>query len=355
MAASNLPRIRAVCKILVGGEDVTDRMAPHLLQLVISLYTGKGDQCQIELDDRDASLRVPGQNEPIEILLGWRNQGIVSVFSGFVRDVESAFFRKGGGRILSVEGWGHDQLGDIKTPFKFSMGEGEGGEKVSLEDFLKKAAGFAGVQNIRVHPDLAKIKRDYWHMNESFKNLGARLGEELGGVLSFSGNNAAFTPLMGGFDALGEPMSTVDAKWGDNLIGWRIKPYVSPPDYGKSSGEHFDIGGGIWNLVEKTIGGEGPFSHATATAKRPSPAANEDVAGQQNQGTSDAVNVNRGFGFVIIDGEPVARPGGMCMVTGARPGVDGLYGIQAVEHFYSRAGFTTRVQLWRPRSDGGSG
>ncbi|MCQ4188579.1 hypothetical protein [Methylocystis suflitae] len=146
-------------------------------------------------------------------------------------------------------------------------------------------------------------------------------------------------------------MSTVDAKWGDNLLGWDIKPYVAPPQYGKSSGEHFNIGEGIWNIVEKTIGGEGVFSHADATAKRPSPAPNAQVAEQQNQGTSDAVNVGRGFGFVIIDGEPVARPGGMVNVSGARPGVDGLYGIEIVEHYYARSGFTTRVQLYRPQGE----
>jgi hypothetical protein len=78
----------------------------------------------------------------------------------------------------------------------------------------------------------------------------------------------------------------------------------------------------------------------------PSPAPNAQVAEQQNQGMSDAVNVRRGFGFVLIDGEPVARPGGKLNVTGARPGVDGLYGIEIVEHY-----FTTCVTLYRPQGE----
>ena len=190
-------------------------------------------------------------------------------------------------------------------------------------------------------------------MNESFKNLGQRLATELGGAFSIEQSNAAFLPGLGGFDAMDESLGQVEAVWGDNLIGWRIKPYVAPPQYEKAVSEHFDEGGAIWKIAEKALGlpfsGENsPFGNSNATFRGPSTAPNETVAKQSNSGVDTQSQVAAGTGFVLIDGEPLARPGCMVMIRGARPGVDGLYLASQVEHLYSRTGFTTRIQLERP-------
>ena len=144
--ADQFARMRAICKIEIDGDDVTDRFEPHLLAITIVLYYG-GDRptCDILLDDRDATLRVPGNEAPIVIYLGWRDGEATIVFTGQTSEIESACFRKGGGRTLSVIGAGHSEISKIKSPVRFNMGDGVG-EDIPLKDFLEKAAEQAGVK-----------------------------------------------------------------------------------------------------------------------------------------------------------------------------------------------------------------
>ena len=56
---------------------------------------------------------------------------------------------------------------------------------------------------------------------------------------------------------------------------------------------------------------------------------------------------------VAIEGDTAAIPDGLCIVTGARPGVDGPWRIESVTHSYSRGGgFITQLSLKQPGSGG---
>ena len=58
---------------------------------------------------------------------------------------------------------------------------------------------------------------------------------------------------------------------------------------------------------------------------------------------------------MTIEGSTAAIPDGLCIVTGARPGVDGAYRIKSVTHQYSRGGgFVTSLELIEPRDGAGS-
>ena len=59
---------------------------------------------------------------------------------------------------------------------------------------------------------------------------------------------------------------------------------------------------------------------------------------------------------ITIEGDTGAIPDGLCIVTGARPGVDGSWRIESVTHSYSRGGgFVTQLSLKQPGSAGASG
>ena len=50
----------------------------------------------------------------------------------------------------------------------------------------------------------------------------------------------------------------------------------------------------------------------------------------------------------MINGEPRAKANGFVLLTGVRPGVDGTYYLERVEHLYSRQGYVT----WLANRDG---
>jgi phage protein D len=83
--------------------------------------------------------------------------------------------------------------------------------------------------------------------------------------------------------------------------------------------------------------------------------ANKDEAKSHADSASKEAERNKGGGSVTIIGNINAQPEGMCMVVGARPGVDGAYKIDQVQHELSRSeGFTTRLDLKNPSGDAGS-
>ena len=365
-------RRRAHCQIILAGRDVTIDIEPFLISVQVIWTTRGVSKCVIELDDRDAKLAIPPEGSPISISLGWSPRGpfippvptpipagsdlqlpyegsMVDVFNGEVKSCESGFARRGGGRRLWVEGEVVDTTGPIKQPRASSWGEGEKkdsdggmGKGVQLGQVLQDVAKKAGL-NAAVSPSMSGIERDFWHMNESPMHMFQRLADEVGGRVAYDGKgNVEFTGLN---ETTG---STHDAEWGVNLIAWRIKPFVPRPQYGSSKTNHFNIFGGQWLDTMQSIGGRTPFGGATARFGLPHAAPNKQVGGQWNSGAGEASSSRRAEGWVLMNGEPSIQIRDRINIIGARPGVDGSWFVEEVEHQYSRRGFTTRVDVADP-------
>lgn len=376
-------RRRADVKIVVNGKDVTDPMEPHLISVQVILKDFGPDMANIELDDRDGILPIPRYASTVVISMGWAGSGpslplsqhverlykliipdkyidgspikelpfqasgMQVVFRGQVTSVESGFSRSGGGRRLWIE-CKSALDGDHKSPSLSSIGEGdpdgESGQDVSLTDFLSQVAGNHGL-SFNDGGLGGDIKRKFWLQdNESFSQLGQRLASELGFGFKIVGNTAFLTSR----ESIGTG-PTVEAVWGTNLISWRIKPFSSRPQWSASKQRFFDIWQGLWKTTSKDMSGGLPFGLTEATSSLPSPAPNSQAGQQFNDGMISDSEEGRGTGWVIINGEPAAQPNGACVITGARPGVDGRYKISEAEHNYTRGGgYTSRCQLKRP-------
>jgi hypothetical protein len=74
-----------------------------------------------------------------------------------------------------------------------------------------------------------------------------------------------------------------------------------------------------------------------------------EAQGSANNGAKDAER-EKGGGSATIDGNAAAKPGGVFILMGARPGIDGAYRIEGVEHSYSRSGWTTKLDLKQPQT-----
>ncbi|RZN13905.1 hypothetical protein [Bradyrhizobium sp. Leo121] len=380
-------RRRANVKIVIAGMDITDAMAPYLISVQVLLKDWGPDTANIELDDRNAELPIPRDDEPVKIYMGWAGSGpslplnqhveriykliipdqyvdgspikevpyqasgYQMVFGGIVKSVESGFARAGGGRRLWVECISYNEKGDAKAPSLMTVGQGDSpdgdGQDVSLKDFLGNVMQKNGLTLYAYGVD--DIKRKFWIQdNESPMSLGQRIATELGLSFKIIGNSA----LIGPREQLpnGDLAPTVEAVWGVNLISWRIKPFSGRPQWAGAKQRFFDIWNGMWKSVTKSIGGSVPFGSATAVAMMHGAAPNEQAGQQYNEGMAADSQESRGTGWVIINGEPAAQPNGNVVISGARPGVDGRYAISEAEHNYTRGGgYTTRCNLKRPQ------
>jgi phage protein D len=344
-------RRKAYCVINVAGIDVTNRLDPHLISVVVILRADMYDEAHIEIDDRDGRLPIPPLYAPVEIALGWEHEGARIIFTGTISDIASSFGRKQGGRRLWVEATSVNPNSGVKEPAQFHLGEGappgqQEGQKIPFAQAANEIFGQAGL-SVRMSPRGMGVARDYWYaMNESPMHWGLRLARELGMHFRIVGNEAIFTDMD-------ESFGTLTAKWGEGLISWHIYPFAARGQWGESNTQVYDFAQATWQIIGKAFGGrQAPWSFAEALKTLPHPAPNASVADQDNEGQGENSDSKRGSGHLVINGEPLAKPSMTVEVIGARPGVDGTYNIVEAEHDYSRRGYTTRLEVNQPHFSG---
>jgi len=386
------PRRHAACKIIVHGmQDVTERLNPYLISVqVIDSVEGGHSQAHIELDDRYSELMIPPDNVPLTVMLGWAGEGprvidfgrgansmqdvvaeqaqdemkwggpgLEVVFAGWVSEVESGFGRRGGGRRLWITGTGGNTKGPAKEQQNVTVGEGKkddsaqaGEGKHSLSEIGEKVFGNAGLK-LKLSPGMKAMKRDFWQAaNESAQNFGERIARETGGIFSINNGIATLVGKGEGVNADGVKMFNIEAVWGINLIGWRIKPFSGRAQWGGTSARFFDFNAANWDKIAGEVAGGNPFGGAKAIAQTVGSVIGKVEGGQNNAGMSGDSQSKRGTGWVLLNGEPRAHAHCNVVISNARPGVDGTYYVSEAEHNYTRGvGYTTRcnVQNFQPR------
>lgn len=391
-------RRRAFCLIYVGNRNVTDKLDPYLIsvQVIDRVNPARGfDICNIELDDRDARLAIPQDNELISVWLGWATSGpsidqppiapppgserqlswgnetAYIVFHGYLSSVESGFARKGGGRRMWLEATSADYYKTAKEPMTFASGAGEevdtngnvvqgategvgggigtAGAGIPFRTFIngvnsKGKTGFA----LNISPDVANEMRDRWDQSgESFFHLLDRMAGTLNFRWKAEGKTISIfrDPTTAAFTT-----KTIDAHWGVNLISWRIHPFMARPQFAGAGSQWFDIVNGVLRKNDIRMDSEMPFAGAAALSRLPMLAPNRQVGDQSSNSRNTNSKIQRGQGWAIINGEPQARAASYLNIVGARPGVDGNYFIVEAEHNYIRdGGYTTRCMLEEPR------
>jgi phage protein D len=334
---------QAYYRVTVDGRDITSTIAPLLISLRVSLKSGEnGDTATIELDDRDGQIEFPREGATVNVSLGWESGGGSALFKGKVDDVRSSGSR-GGGRTMTITAKSVDTNSKAKEP------KDEHLDDKTLEDAAKQFSKDTGIENVKIDPKLASIKREWWGMqNESFIHWGHRTAKEVGGSFKIMDDTALFALRNSGKSPGGGTLPTVQAAVGRNLISWDIAPVLGRPRFVKTRAKWFNIKKGLWKKVDVEVEDEG----ATATHSARHTRADEGEA--QNTADSDKSETerNKGEGTVDIDGEASAEPEGTCVVSGARAGVDGPYLIDTVDHDIDRGGgWITRLALKQPKSE----
>lgn len=332
------------CIVRIDGQDVSSDIAPFLTSLSVTDKDGmSSDTCSIELDDRGGLIFLPRVGVKIEILLG--PEGNVSlVFAGVVDEVKSTGDRQGG-RKLTISGKGVDTQGKAKEP-KRKHWDGK-----SVQDVMSDAGKAAGIDSVTVAPALASVTRKYWAMqNESFLHFGERIAREIGGTFKIQNGKAIIAERNGGKSASGADLPTVTARFGDNLISWDLSPSVGRPRYKEVKTRTYDPKSGTWKEQRQQIAD----ADAKATYVDRFPAADEDEAKERAKSHKKDSERGKGGGTITINGSATPQPEGNVILEGARPGIDGTYRIEGVQHDFSRSsGWTTKLDVKQPQGEAG--
>lgn len=335
---------RAFYAVSVAGQDISSRLMPLLTSLSISDKEGRSsDTASIEIDDGSMAIRFPQTGDPMSVSLGWEGEGLAVVFEGVVDSIQSTGSR-GGGRMLSIGAKGFDAQGKAKQRQQLHI------DNADVKTALTKAGEVAGITDIRVDPSLASITREWWGLdNESFINFGDRIAAEIGGIFKVRGNKAILASKTGGAVS-GTTIPSITAAIGVNLIAWSLTPATARPRFKKVKSRWYDRKAARWKEKEAEVVDEG----AEATILDEYDRADEGDAETSANAAAKGAEKDKGGGTIEIDGTAAARPGGNVILVGARPGVDGTYRIESIDHSYSRSsGWTTSLAVKRPGGSAG--
>jgi len=316
--------------VTVAGTNITARLLPVLHQLTVTDNVGThSDTANLEIDDTKGRIVFPQKGAPVTIALGWQDGGVRVVFIGTVDEVTSKGSRSSG-RVISVTAKGMD------TTKKPKQNQQRHFDDKTVKDILTEAGNAAGVRQVNVDPRLANLRRVYFDMrDESFIHVGERLAREVGGNFRVQGNTATLSKRGGGYT------SFIRAVWGDNLQSWDIAPDLGRTQFSEVRARWYDKKAGKWKEAREKTGNSVDARH-----DHRHPKADENEAKQQIGSDKATTERDKAQGSVTIEGNSGAILDGLCIIAGARAGVDGSYRIESVTHTYSRGGgFVTSLNL----------
>jgi Bacteriophage probable baseplate hub protein len=350
-------RLRAYCRIYVEQTEITTKIDPYLIKVRVIDKQGSMDEAHIEVDDRYGRLKIPELGDSVKIGLGWRDDGTFITFEGAIADVDH-FGQKKQGRRMEWVCSGTNFLKMQKQQIQQTWQGEKQGEKISLEKVIKDIGKMVEINNIKIDPKVNSIMEGVWMMTgESPISFLNRIGQQYGLITKWANKDGqttlSITPKDSNTNAEGQDMPTIQVvagMWGvdANLIAWRIKPISARPQQKETSNQFFEMARAQWDryIHEVPIGEGGWFGKSDTRFTEPSASGSEQSAKGQSENASAESTRKRGYGWVVIDGEPQAQPQGKAEVSGIRQGIDGKFRIVEAEHTYVKSGgFTTRLEL----------
>lgn len=187
-------------RVTLDGQDLTDRLAPRLLELTLSESRGEeADEVNIRLHDHDGRLALPRRGVVLQVAIGWRSGGLFDKGKFLVDDVEHS----GPPDIITIRARSADLTGAVRGRRERSWHNTTLGAVLATiagEHSLRPAIA-AGLADMAIaHLDQA---------NESDINLLTRLGKRFDAVATIKAGALIFAPIGDGKTASGQPLPGV--------------------------------------------------------------------------------------------------------------------------------------------------
>lgn len=330
--------MRSYISVVISGKPVSGGLLETVQSVTIRDAAGEtSDTCELVLDDANDQFALPKRGEQVQVALSRDGVAGAAAFEGVIDDVRWRMAR-GEGQVLVVECKAADMRGDLKTRK----------EKHKDDSTLEEAArtfapdGYA----VKFGGDLGQIRREYWYMGrENFLHWAQRTAREVGATFKVIGKTAVFAPRNAGRSVSGQPLPTVRAIRGVNIITADISPDFGRPQRQKFEVVWYDTKEAKWKTKTgevKAVGEGGDVGTYRFSAP------DQETAEMQADALEKEAEREKGGGTLVIDGDPAAQAEALCELI-ARPGISGVYQIDTVEQKWTRSeGWTSSMELKRP-------
>lgn len=301
-------------QIMADDVDVTAAFRDRLISLTINDEAGiKSDTAEVVIDDRDSRVALPATGAALQIALGYRDTGLISMGRYVVDEISGDI----GPDTMTIKAKAADMLGSIRAPKTRAW------HAVTLGDVVAKIASEHGLKPA-VTDDLKGVEYPFIAQTaESDLNLLTRLARDLDAIVKPAGGALVFVGRGAGKAAGGTslPVYQIDRS---QISGadWKM---TGRGAYASAVAHWADIASGRTNSV--TAGSGAPaltLRHTYATAAEARQAAKSAL--EVTARATGSININCG-GF---RGDLTA--GGLVNLTGLRPELRGQWHITKVRH-----------------------
>jgi phage protein D len=194
---SRAPYAVPAWRVVLDGQDLTERFRPRLLDLTLSeARGGEADQLDLRIHDHDGRMALPRRGVELSVAIGWADAGLVEKGTFRVDEVEHS----GSPDILTIRARSADLTHPMRTRRERSWHD------VTLGNVVRNLAGEHGLQ-ARIAPALASIGIAHLDQTgESDVHLLTRLGRQYDAVATVKAGSLIFLPIGSGTTASGEPL-----------------------------------------------------------------------------------------------------------------------------------------------------
>lgn len=187
-------------RVTLDGQDLTDRLAPRLLDLTLSESRGdEADQVDLRLHDHDGRVALPKRGVTLQVAIGWRDGGLFDKGTFVVDDVEHS----GAPDIVTIRARSADLTGAVRGRRERSW------HNTTLGDILGTIAGEHSLRPA-IAAELASTAIPHLDQaNESDINLLTRLAKRFDAVATVKAGTLIFAPIASGTTPSGTPLPGV--------------------------------------------------------------------------------------------------------------------------------------------------
>ena len=191
--------------VTLDGQDLTSTIKPRLVSLTLTETRGdEADQLDIVLDDSDGQLAIPGKGVMIQLLMGWRDTGLVDKGTFKVDEVSHG----GTPDLLTLRGRSAPMMDALRTRNERSW------HQMTIRDIVGTiAAEHRLTPRVGSFGDTMIDHID--QTNESDISFLNRLGKRFDAVATVKKNALLFLPISADTNSKGQPLPTVTLRRGD--------------------------------------------------------------------------------------------------------------------------------------------